>query len=182
MRNLLMLLITGGLLAACGPGQQATMPAATTATPSAVAATELPGVTATATLTPTRPPAQPTPLPTATIVPDMYDLATPTILPASTNGTPEDIVTTARIALADHLGVPEDMLTLMTVREQTWNSSALGCPDPARGYGQVMVPGYLLVFSAGEQQYAVHTSETASPLILCRNGQPERLDSLKLSE
>ena len=73
-------------------------------------------------------------------------------------------------------------LTLTTAREQTWNSSALGCPDPARGYGQAMVPGYLLVFSDGEQQYAVHTSETATPLILCRNGQPERLDSLELPE
>jgi hypothetical protein len=181
MRNLLILLITGALLAACGSGQEATIPA-TTATPSAVPATELPGVTVTATLMSTRPPAAPTSPPTATIVPDVYDLATPTTLPASANGTPEDVVTTAHTALADHLGMAAEALTLTTAREQTWNSSALGCPDPARGYGQAMVPGYLLVFSDGEQQYAVHTSETATPLILCRNGQPERLDSLELPE
>ncbi len=50
MRNLLILLIIGALLAACGPGQEVTI-LATTTTPSAVSATERPGITVTAIVT-----------------------------------------------------------------------------------------------------------------------------------
>jgi hypothetical protein len=49
----------------------------------------------------------------------------------------------------------------------------MGCPAPDTSYIQVIIPGYLLIVrdEAGER-YALHTSDTADPLILCQDGMP----------
>jgi hypothetical protein len=91
---------------------------------------------------------------------------------------PSTIVTQAKSALADHLGVVSDTLTLTTAEARDWSDGAMGCPEPDTSYIQVIIPGYLLIVrdEAGER-YAIHTSDTADPLILCQDGMPVPLGS-----
>jgi hypothetical protein len=94
------------------------------------------------------------------------------------NTMPPEIAEAARAALADHLGREPDALTLTNSEDRAWSDSALGCPSPEGIYLQVITPGYLLVFEddAGAT-YAIHTSDSGEPLILCENGEPTILQS-----
>lgn len=90
---------------------------------------------------------------------------------------PTPIIMRAQSALADHLGVVSTTLTLATGEAVQWSDSSLGCPAPDQMYLQVITPGYRLDFAdAAEQQYAVHTTETADRLILCQDGRPQELE------
>ncbi len=155
------------LLAGCAPADPITEPDAT-ATPVATATATAPvvNVTATPSLQPT-PSSSPTPFPS---VP-----AQPSIDLAPSPDASDQVINAARAALATYLGVAENTLTLVSTTPQEWSDGALGCPDPALGYTQAIVPGYLLVFRDDGQDYAIHTSVDAMPLILCQNGMPEIL-------
>ncbi len=86
---------------------------------------------------------------------------------------PPAILDSARQALADHLAVAPEDLTLTGAEARDWSDSSLGCPEPGTPYLQVITPGYLLEFSDAQgQTYAIHTSDTGEPLILCENEQP----------
>lgn len=86
---------------------------------------------------------------------------------------PASITTQAQAALANHLGVITSTLTLSNSTQIAWEDSSLGCPDPAQSYLQVITPGYLLSFvDAARTAYAVHTTDTGTPLILCEEGLP----------
>lgn len=89
---------------------------------------------------------------------------------------PPAILDSARQALADHLAVAPEDLTLTGAEARDWSDSSLGCPEPGTPYLQVITPGYLLEFSDTQgQTYAIHTSDTGEPLILCENEQPTML-------
>lgn len=101
----------------------------------------------------------------------------PVPAPTLTDPAAQQTVDQAREALAAHTGVAASALTLINAEEQTWSDSSLGCPDPQGAYGQVIVQGYLLVFSDGQQTYPIHTSTDGRPLILCQNGKPTMLET-----
>ncbi len=145
MRKLVILFVLLGLLAACGQTTPATPPNTTSPTGPATA-----------------PPA-PTGAPTSATLPTE---------PTPGGDVEQELGRKASAALAQHLGVSADQLTLISVTPQTWSDSSLGCPDPDRAYAQVIVEGYLIVVSAGGQNYPIHTSSDGLPLILCQNGQP----------
>jgi hypothetical protein len=86
------------------------------------------------------------------------------------------LVASAREALGRQLNLPPDTLQLRSVDAQVWPDSALGCPDPQSAYMQVLSPGFLLVFSDGSRDYAIHTRESGSPLIWCDGGLPKSLE------
>jgi hypothetical protein len=79
--------------------------------------------------------------------------------------------------LTQHLGVPTSSLMLQSANQMEWPDGALGCPKPGEVYPQVIVPGFLLVFSNGAQTqtYEVHTGGSEQQMILCENGQPTDL-------
>lgn len=184
MRKLIIMLAVLVVVAACGQTERAAEHSVATGTV-AVTPTDAPpgapGVTPTsgatsapsATATPMDGPAQPTAQPTPTIVP----MPPSTIAPVPAGEAPPDVVAPARAALASHLGVAESTLTLTSAMAQEWSDGSLGCPDPAKGYIQVIIPGYLLVFSADTQSYAIHTSVNATPLVLCEDGMPVILNA-----
>jgi hypothetical protein len=88
---------------------------------------------------------------------------------------PDALVTAARERLAQRLGLPADSLTLQEASQQEWPDGALGCPAVGQLYPQVITPGFLLIFNAGAQTYAVHTGESEQLMILCEDGQPTNL-------
>jgi hypothetical protein len=87
------------------------------------------------------------------------------------------LVAAAQQRLAQHLGVPAESLMLQSANKQEWPDGALGCPEPGKVYPQVIIPGFLLIFSnsAQTQTYAVHTAESEQQMILCENDQPTDL-------
>jgi hypothetical protein len=80
----------------------------------------------------------------------------------------------AQLRLAQHLGVPANSLMLQSANQKDWPDGALGCPQPGQLYPQVVIPGFLLVFSNSDQTqtYEVHTGRSEQQMILCDNGQP----------
>lgn len=86
---------------------------------------------------------------------------------------PEPILVQAQAALAHHLSVISSTLILSSSVAIEWEDSSLGCPDPALSYLQVITPGFLLTFAdAARTPYAIHTTDTGTPLILCDGGMP----------
>jgi hypothetical protein len=178
--NFLTLLILVLGLSGCGVASQ-NVPS-TTASPAATSAAALqPSATraaATATPNPTLPATDPQPT-GESAVPDLTPIAElPTVV--MQNEAPDDLVEQARQRLAATVGVDADRMELVASSVQDWSDASLGCPDPAAGYAQVIVPGYLLIFRSGDTVYDVHTSRTGRPMVYCRAGLPVLLDDLQL--
>jgi hypothetical protein len=110
-------------------------------------------------------------------VPDMEDVEAPE-MPADMNlaDVPDAIRQVAVSALADYLDSDMENLVVIGAESREWPSSALGCPAEDQVYMQVITPGYRLVLQGPEgQEYALHTTQTGTPLILCQNGEPTQL-------
>ena len=158
-------------LVACGQAAPS-VSQPTPAGPTAAQPTEAPA--ATSAPPPTEAPAatvpQPTEAPAATP-------SQPAASPGASVRPPEALVAAAQQRLAQHLGVPADSLMLQSVNKQEWPDGALGCPEPGKVYPQVIIPGFLLIFSnSGQTQtYKVHTAESEQQMILCENDQPTDL-------
>ncbi|HEY0604379.1 MAG TPA: hypothetical protein VGD58_15770 [Herpetosiphonaceae bacterium] len=88
---------------------------------------------------------------------------------------PDALVARARTQVARHLNIALESVTLQSATPQEWSTGALGCPVPGHVYTQVITPGYLLIFTANNQRYEIHTNDRSDTLILCLNGRPTRL-------
>jgi hypothetical protein len=65
--------------------------------------------------------------------------------------------------LAQRLGVEEDTIGAAAVRQVTWRSGALGCPEPGLSYTQALVPGLLIILQVGEEGYGYHARQGGQP-------------------
>lgn len=93
-------------------------------------------------------------------------------------GQPSDaLVMRAREQVARYLNIAPEAVTRQSATPQEWSTGALGCPVPGQMYTQVITPGYLLIFTANNQRYEIHTNDRSDTLILCLNGKPTRLNS-----
>lgn len=178
MRKLQLLSMSLGLiltiiLTGCGvnaPGAQPT-PQSTTpgsAEPTSVAVTQPVPTQAVA--------AQPSVYPAPEAAASAYPA--PTSPRASINA-PDDLLQRVRSVLAQKLGMAAEGLTVQEATQQQWPNGALGCPDPAKSYTDVLVPGYKLLVSDGQRSYAIHTTLLATPgepIILCENGMPQDIN------
>jgi hypothetical protein len=88
----------------------------------------------------TPPPGSPTPSPSPAVPPES-----------------RAAVELAHDDLAAQLGIPREQVQVLSVAPVTWSDTSLGCPQPGMVYAQVLVPGYLVVLSDGQQRYAYHT-------------------------
>jgi hypothetical protein len=110
-------------------------------------------------------------------VPDMEDVEAPE-MPTDMNlaDVPDAIRQVAVSALANYLDSDMENLVVIGAESREWPSSALGCPAEDQVYMQVITPGYRLVLQGPEgQEYALHTTQTGTPLILCQNDEPTQL-------
>lgn len=172
MRKLLSVIALTLLLAACGQNTPSTPPTAAAPQPTAPA---VPSATPVANVAPT--PALPYPAPS--------DVATPTpalaapypapTQPAGAANAPAELVASARDRLAKQLAVDPSKLQMLRAETMQWPDGAIGCPEPGKAYDQYAIPGYLLTFSDGAREYAVHTSLAANPgepMVFCDNKKP----------
>lgn len=112
------------------------------------------------------------------------DPGAPSPVPPSASGggasvrPPDGLVQAAQQLLAAYLKLEPAALLLQSANIAEWPSSALGCPAPGQAYAQVLIDGFELIFvDITQQQYSVHTGESASQLILCQDSLP--VDLLK---
>ncbi len=75
---------------------------------------------------------------------------------------PDEILQKAIADAAQHAGVDPSAVTVVSAEATTWNSGALGCPEPGKVYTQALVPGYKIVLEAGGKNLDYHASETGS--------------------
>jgi hypothetical protein len=101
--------------------------------------------------------------------------AVPTAPPALDAET-QAVVSALQERLATTTGVEASTLTLVSAQPMTWNDSALGCGTPNGAALQVIVEGYMLVFSDGSRTYNVHAGGPDGPAVLCDNGVPQALE------
>jgi hypothetical protein len=72
----------------------------------------------------------------------------------------------ARAALAQELAVAEADIAVVTVEENEWRDSSLGCPKPGMNYLQVITPGYMIILEAQGKRYEYH-SDTNRRVVRC---------------
>jgi len=84
----------------------------------------------------------------------------------------EKFVDLAKKDLASTLNINNDQITLLNSIEMTWPNSALGCPEPGKGYSQSQVPGYRIWLEAGGVEYIYH-ADLSGQVILCPTMNPD---------
>lgn len=67
---------------------------------------------------------------------------------------------------AERTGVDSAQVEIVSVTEEIFNDSSLGCPEPGQVYTQVITPGYIVIVQAGgaELDYRVGTQPEAFKL------------------
>ena len=69
---------------------------------------------------------------------------------------PAPVANALRLAAQD-AGVPAEQATLIAYTREEFASAALGCPEPGKGYAQVITPGYDVRARVGGQEVEYHT-------------------------
>lgn len=154
------------LLAGCGAAETPTSPVISPSPTSSLPPTNSPSPTN-------------SPVPTSSPSPTSNAVVSPTTnsSPPITGPSTDVLVARAREQVARYLNIAPEAVTLQSATPQEWSTGALGCPVPGQVYTQVITPGYLLIFTANNQRYEVHTNDRSDTLILCLNGSPTRLTS-----
>ena len=91
------------------------------------------------------------------------DGTTPTV-----SNTSQAAIDMATADLALRLGVDASSVGLVGVEGQTWSDASLGCPEPDRFYAQVLMDGYRILLSAGDETYEYHSGQ--GRVVLCGSG------------
>ena len=90
----------------------------------------------------------------ATTRPAGSQVAIPSASGAPAEGAvPDEILQKAIADAAQQAGVDPSAVTVVSAEATTWNSGALGCPEPGKVYTQALVPGYKIVLEAGGQHH-----------------------------
>jgi hypothetical protein len=79
--------------------------------------------------------------------------------PAESPPDVSDFVASATADLAERLGVDPAAIGVVLTEQVTWRSSALGCPEPDRGYLDVLTPGQRTVLTYDGIEYHYHGGE-----------------------
>jgi hypothetical protein len=71
-----------------------------------------------------------------------------------------DMVALAQRRLAERLQLAVRRIRVVDIAPYTWVDSSLGCPQPNVAYPPIVIEGYRIVLSAGDQEYIFHTDST----------------------
>jgi hypothetical protein len=81
------------------------------------------------------------------------------------------LIETAKQDLAHRLFLPINQIHLRQASEVIWSDTSLGCPQPGKGYAQVLVDGYLILLDAVYGEYEYH-SDLGTNVFYCENPIP----------
>lgn len=71
---------------------------------------------------------------------------------------------TAKQDLANRLGIQVDEIGVLRAESVTWRDGSLGCPKKGMMYTQALVPGNLIVLSAGGASHEYHSGRKGPPV------------------
>ena len=69
------------------------------------------------------------------------------------------------VARLEQQGIDEGDIRVLQAEQVTWRSSAMGCPQPDRGYLMVLTPGVLIKLRAAGQVYEYHGALGGVPFL-----------------
>ena len=78
---------------------------------------------------------------------------------------------TAMQQLAERLNIDISEIDVTLIEEREWSDGSLGCPQEGYMYTQALVPGYYILLTTGDIEYAFHT-DSGNLAILCVDGVP----------
>ncbi len=84
--------------------------------------------------------------------------------------------------LADQLGVPPNSITVQSYAEDSWPSSALGCPEPGTIYLPVVTDGWQVILATSDDTYEYHVDEAGDILRNCTLSSEQLADSINVVE
>ena len=87
--------------------------------------------------------------------------------PPGGSGDQNRAVEAARHHLAGVLDVPIEQISLLQVDSVTWRDTSLGCPQPGRGYAQVLTPGYRILLEHDGQPFELHSDQSGRYIMMC---------------
>ena len=64
--------------------------------------------------------------------------------------------------------VSPSSVQLLTFEEETWASTALGCPEPGRSYAQIVTSGYSVALNIQGQQVVYHVDRGGRAVVECK--------------
>lgn len=73
-----------------------------------------------------------------------------------------EAVSLLQTTLAGTLGLPVDEVRIVEVEAVDWPNTCLGAPRPPEMCGQVITPGYRVVFATPQGRYVIHTDQTGT--------------------
>lgn len=65
--------------------------------------------------------------------------------------------------LAQRHGKDVHSIVIVAVRQVTWRSGALGCPEQGMAYTQALEPGVLIVLQVGSENFSYHARRNEIP-------------------
>jgi hypothetical protein len=77
----------------------------------------------------------------------------------------------ARADLANRLSVFSDDVEVLEAVSVVWPDASAGCPQPKKGYAQVLTPGVRIRLKVGDRVYQYHARDGGVPS-LCPNPSP----------
>ena len=100
--------------------------------------------------------------------PDPAASPTPLSVDEDADGSEEMVRARVLEFLAGEMGVAVDSLNIVSATAMAWSDTSLGCPQPDKGYAQVITPGYLVLIRDNEgTEHKVHTDQNGSFVIVC---------------
>jgi hypothetical protein len=95
----------------------------------------------------------------------------PEAAPPVTGEAPAELVARVRADVLGRSGKATAELRLVRDQAMTWSDGSLGCPQPGEVYPQVLVPGFWIVFVAGDREYD-YRSDAQGRFRLCEPRRP----------
>lgn len=68
---------------------------------------------------------------------------------------------------AERTGVDPADVDIVSVTEETFNDSSLGCPEPGQVYTQVITPGHIVIVQAGDDELDYRVGTQPETFKLC---------------
>ena len=147
----LFLLLAGVALAGCSDGEAGSDPRDSE--------TQVPATARASATIGTRTETAVAPSPTSFLRPT--SISDPTVTPA-----PPPVASAAE-RVAKERGVSLTDVVILTYTQESWSSTALGCPEVGRSYAQIVTSGYEILFAIQGELAVYHVDLTGAALVAC---------------
>lgn len=64
-----------------------------------------------------------------------------------------------------------DAIMILSYTEETWSSTALGCPVPGRSYAQIVTSGFEILMTVAGELVIFHVDQSGAAIVECERGQ-----------